>query len=52
MGHERTHLWQNNNIGFIKLDLGSDYPVRDQPLEHHAESVGRAFANRVLGIGP
>jgi RHS repeat-associated protein len=52
MGHELTHLWQNNNIGFIKLDLGPNYPNRDQPMEIHAESVGRAFANQVLGIGP
>jgi len=52
MGHELTHLWQNNNIGFIHLTLGPNYSVRDQPLEHHAESVGRAFANRVLGTGP
>jgi RHS repeat-associated protein len=51
IGHELTHLWQNNNIGFIHLDLGQDYPVELQPLEIHAESVGRAFANRVLGIG-
>ena len=49
--HELTHLGQTNNIGFIHLNLGPNYPLRDQPMERHAESVGRAFANRVLGIG-
>jgi RHS repeat-associated protein len=52
MGHELTHLWQNNNMGFIHLELGPNYPVKDQPLEIHAESVGSAFADRVLGIVP
>jgi hypothetical protein len=52
MGYELTHLWQNNNIGFIYLDLGPNYPDWLQPLERHAESVGRAFADQLLGIGP
>jgi hypothetical protein len=38
IGHELTHLWQNNNIGFIHLYLRPSYPVEDQPLERHAES--------------
>jgi|RhiMetdeSRZDD1v2_1073273.scaffolds.fasta_scaffold2956635_1 hypothetical protein len=52
IGHELTHLWQNNNIGLVHLDLGPNFPIRDQPMERHAESVGRAFADRVLGIVP
>jgi len=46
MGHELTHLWQNIHMGFVHVP---GLPLQDQPLEVHAESVGRAFADQTVG---